>query len=153
QSYAAYLFQRLEQCSEVNPDDRITNAADVLLDSPGNRTTADASLDLLGSIRTAVSARVLAHIVSEPMLDEDLEMKAYTYLRAMWPLSRHYILYSLKPHTHEDLPFRWFQLLIDSGEPSAVDRILEELVVHGSNTEYHEDLMALVELLGQARDP
>jgi hypothetical protein len=153
QSYTAYLFQRLEQCSELGPDERITTAADVLLDSPGDRASAGVSLDLLRSIATAVSARILAHVISEPMLDEDLEMKAYTYLREMWPLPRHYILYSLKPHTHEDLPFRWFQLLIDSGEPSAVDRILEELLVHGGNEEYHEDLIALVELLRQARDP
>src|SRR5262249_31546934 len=152
-SYTAYLFLRLEQCSEIAPDERITTAADLLLESPQDRSAAETSIDLLGSIRSAVSARVLAHVVSEPLLDEDLEMKAYNYLRAMWPLPRHYILYSLKPHTHEDIPFRWFQLLVDCDEPSAVDRILEELVAHANHLAYREDLRALVELLGQTRDP
>lgn len=152
-SYTAYLFERLEACSETTPDERITTAADLLLDSPGDRPAAEASIELLGSIRSAVSARVLAHIISEPMLDEDLEAKAYEFVRAMWPLPRHYILYSLKPHTHEDIPFRWFQLLIDSDEPSTVDRILEEVLVHSGDSNYREDLAALVELLGRARDP
>ena len=53
------------------------------------------------------------------MLEEDLEMTAYAFLRAMWPLPRHYIFYFLKLHTHEDIPFRWFQLLMDSEEPAA----------------------------------
>src|SRR5262249_33260929 len=133
QSYTAYLFRRLEECSEATPDDRITAATDVLLDSPDDRARTEASIDLLGSIRSAVSARVLAHVISEPLLDEDLELKAYHYVRFMWPLPRHYILYSLKPHTHEDIPFRWFQLLTECDEPSAVDRILEELLVHGAD--------------------
>jgi tetratricopeptide (TPR) repeat protein len=153
QSYTSYLFRKLEQCSDVAPDERVTAAADLLLESPEDTTAADASIDLLGSIPSPVSARVLAHAVSEPALDEDLEAKAYMHLRAMWPLARHYILYSLKPHAHEDLPFRWFQLLIDCDEPSAVDRILEEIVVHGDSPAYREDLLALVELLTQARDP
>jgi hypothetical protein len=71
----------------------------------------------------------------------------------MWPLSRHYILYSLKAHAHEDIPFRWFQLLVDCEEPSAVDRILEEFVVHGGDPDFREDLLALTELLLRARDP
>ena len=152
-SYTAYLFQKLEECAASPPDERLTTAADALLDSPGDRAAAEAALDILGSIRSAASARVLAHVISEPMLEEDLEMKAYTSVKAMWPLPRHYILYSLKPHTHEDIPFRWFQLLIDSGEPSAVDRILEEVLVHGDDPDYREDLLALIELLGEARDP
>jgi hypothetical protein len=87
------------------------------------------------------------------MLPEDLEMKAYEQARRMWPLPRHYILYSLKPHTHEDLPFRWFQLMIENHEPSAVDRILEEVIVHSSHSDYREDLVALVQLLDDAQDP
>jgi tetratricopeptide (TPR) repeat protein len=152
-SYTAYLFQRLEQCSEIKPDERITAAADGLLDSPGDRAVAESSIDFLGSIRSAVSARVLAHVISEPMLDEDLEMKAYNYVAQMWTLARHYILYSLKPHTHEDIPFRWFQLLVDCDEPSAVDRILEEVLVHGGQADYREDLLALTQLLERASDP
>jgi len=152
-SYTAYLFQRLEQCSEIKPDERITAAADGLLDSPSDQAMAESSIDFLGSIRSAVSARVLAHVISEPMLDEDLEMKAYNYVAQMWPLARHYILYSLKPHTHEDIPFRWFQLLVDCDEPSAVDRILEEVLVHGGQADYREDLLALTQLLERASDP
>jgi hypothetical protein len=152
-SYTAYLFERLEQCSAAGPDERITTAADTLLDSPEDRARAEACIDLLASIRSAVSARILAHVISEPMLEEDLEMKAYNHVREMWPLPRPYILYSLKQHTHEDLPFRWFQLLIDCNEPPAVDRILEEFVFHGGNPDYREDLLALVQLLEQARDP
>jgi hypothetical protein len=152
-SYAAYLFERLEHCSEIPADETITAAADALLDASGDRAAAEASVDRLGSIRSAESARVLAHVISEPMLEEDLEMKAYSYVRSMWPLPRPYILYSLKPHEHEDIPFRWFQLMIECDEPSAVDRILEELLVHGRDTTFREDLAALVELLGHARDP
>jgi hypothetical protein len=36
-SYTAYLLERLEQCSEAGPDDRITTAADLLFDSPEDR--------------------------------------------------------------------------------------------------------------------
>ncbi len=153
QSYTAYLFNRLEECSEVAPDEKVTAAADALIDSPEDRAAADAALEVLGSTPSAVSARVLAYLISEPMLEEDLELKAYNYARAMWPLSRHYILYSLEPHAHEDLPFRWFQLLIDCDELSAVDRILEEVLVHADDPRYREDLLALIELLHRAGDP
>jgi hypothetical protein len=153
QSYTAYLVQRLETCSETAPDEVITAAADELLEAPGDRSRAEAAIERLASIRSAVSARVLAYVISEPMLDEDLETKAYLAVRALWPLPRAYILYQLKPHEHEDIPFRWFQLMLDCDEPSAVDRILEEVLVHGGDPDYREDLMALVELLRQARDP
>src|SRR5262245_22767531 len=153
ESYTAYLFRKLEECSDKAPDEKITAVADALFDTPEDHGVSDAALDVLGSTPSPVSARVLAHAISEPMLSEDLESKAYEYLRSMWPLPRHYILYSLKPHTHEDLPFRWFQLLIDCDEPSAVDRILEECLVHGNDPNYREDLLALLELLGQTRDP
>src|SRR5262249_1331012 len=66
---------------------------------------------------------------------------------------RPYILYSLKPHTHEDIPFRWFQLFVDCDEPSTVDRILEEFLAHADNPDYREDLLALIELLAQSQDP
>ncbi|HYR86398.1 MAG TPA: hypothetical protein VE422_20090 [Terriglobia bacterium] len=152
QSYTAYLFRRLEECSGKAAD-LVGPIADRLFDSLDDRVAAEAALDALGSIRSPVSARVLAHVVSEPMLEEDLEKKAYALVRAMWPLPRHYIAYSLKPHTHEDLPFRWFQLMIDCDEPSAVDRILEEVLAHAENPDFHEDLQALIGLLGQSRDP
>jgi len=152
-SYTAYLFQRLEYCSETAPDDKLTTAADLLLESPEDREAAETSIGVLAAAPSAVSARVLAHVISEPMLEEDLEMKAYGALRSMWPLPRHYILYSLKPHTHEDIPFRWFQLLVECNEPSATDRILEEVLVHGDDPDYREDLLALVQLLEKAGDP
>jgi hypothetical protein len=44
-------------------------------------------------------------------------------------------------------------LLIDCEEPSAVDRILEEVIVHGDDPTFREDLIALLELLSRARDP
>jgi hypothetical protein len=153
ESYTSYLFARLEECVSTEPDERITTAADVLFDSPEDQAAAEAALDLLASIPSAISARVLTHAISEPLLSEELEKRAYEQVRSMWPLSRHYILYSLKSHAHEDLPFRWFQLLVDCDEASAVDRILEEFVVHGGDPNYREDLLALTELLSQARDP
>ena len=153
ESYTAYLVRRLEQCAEEKPDERVEVAADLLLESPEDRSGAETALNTLGSIRSAESARVLAFIISEPMLEEDLEARAYAHVRGMWPLPRPYIFYSLKPHTHEDIPFRWFQLLVDCDEPSAVDRVLEEVLAHGDQPDYREDLLALVELLGQAGDP
>ena len=154
-TYTAYLFRKLEECTETNTngEDAVAQTADLLFDSLDNRAVAENALDLLGSMQSPVSARVLAHAISEPMLDEDLEMKAYGLLRTMWPLPRHYILYSLRPHTHEDIPLRWFQLLVDSDELTAVDYILEEVFVHAENPSFREDLLALIELLGQAHDP
>jgi hypothetical protein len=153
ESYTAYLVRRLEQCAEERPNERIEAAADLLLESPEDRSSAETALDTLSSIPSAASARVLAFIISEPMLEEDLEARAYAHVRTMWPLPRPYIFYSLKPHTHEDIPFRWFQLLVDCDEPSAVDRVLEEVLAHGNQPDYREDLLALVELLGESRDP
>ncbi len=153
QSYTAYLIRKLEQCADEKPDERIVAAADLLLESPEDRAAAEQAIEILGAIHSATSARVLAHVISEPVLEEDFEMKAYTCVRAMWPLPRPYIFYSLKSHAHEDIPFRWFQLLIDCGEPSAVDRILEEVLAHAKYPDYREDLLALVELLAQVQDP
>src|SRR6266481_1656008 len=153
QSYTEYLVRRLEQCADEKPDEKVETAANLLLESPEDRASAETALQILGSTQSVISARVLAHVISEPMLEEDLEMKAFSYVRAMWPMPRSYILYSLKPHAHEDIPFRWFQLLVDCDEPSVVDRILEEVLAHATDSNYREDLLALVELLGRARDP
>ena len=153
QSYTTYLFRRLETCSDEKPDEKVEAAADLLIESPDDRLAAETAITILGSRRSAVSARVLAHVISEPMLEEDLEMKAYGYAKAMWPLPRPYILYLLKHHTHEDIPFRWFQLFIDCNEPSTVDRILEEILIHAGDPNYREDLLALMEILPQAKDP
>jgi hypothetical protein len=153
QSYTAYLFARLEECVSIEPEEKITLAADTLFEYTSDREAAKSAIEILGSNPSAVSARVLAHAISEPLLPEDLEGAAYGYVRSMWPLPRPYILYLLKPHTHEDLPFRWFQLLVENDEPSAVDRILEETIVHGDDPGFREDLIAVIELLAQARDP
>lgn len=153
QSYTTYLFRRLETCADETPDEKVAAAADLLLESPEDRSAAETALTILGSTRSAVSARILAHVISEPMLEEDLEMKAYEYVQSMWPLPRPYILYLLKPHTHEDLPFRWFQLLADCDEPSTVDRVLEEVIVHADDPDYREDLLALIELFSRTKDP
>ncbi|HYR43047.1 MAG TPA: hypothetical protein VER98_08490, partial [Terriglobia bacterium] len=153
QSYTEYLVRKLEQCADEKPDERVETAADLLLESPEDRSSVETALQILGSTQSVICARVLAHAISEPMLEEDLEMKAFSYVKAMWPMPRPYILYSLKPHTHEDIPFRWFQLLVDCDEASAVDRILEEVVAHATDSNYREDLLGLVELLVQVRDP
>jgi hypothetical protein len=153
QSYTAYLFRKLEACADVKPDEKLEAAADLLLESPDDRSAAETAIATLGSTRSAVSARVLAHVISEPMLEEDLEAKAYRYTQAMWSLARPYIQYLLKTHTHEDIPFRWFQLFVDCDEPSTVDRILEEVLVHAPDPNYREDLLALIELLAHTRDP
>src|SRR5262245_13168243 len=151
-TYTSYLFEKLEECSS-NSVSRESEIADALFECLDDRPAVDTALNTLGSIRSSVSARILAHLVSEPMLEEDLEKKAYDLLRGMWPLPRHYILYSLKGHTHEDIPFRWFQLLVESNEPEAVDRIMEELRAHADDPTFREDLLALLELLSRSGDP
>jgi hypothetical protein len=52
-----------------------------------------------------------------------------------------------------DIPFRWFQLLIDCYEPEAVDRIVEELRAHADDSTFREDLLALIELLPDLPTP
>ncbi len=152
QTYTNYLFQKLEDCAGEGPS-REAEIADALFDSLDDRTAVETALHNLGSIRSAVSARILAHLISEPMLEEDLEMKAYELVRSMWPLPRHYILYSLKAHNHEDIPFRWFQLLVECNAPAAVERILEEVRAHAEDPNFREDLLALIELLAKSADP
>ncbi len=127
--------------------------ADLLFDSSEDREAVETSIEILGGIRTSSSARVLAHVIADPVLPEDLEMRTYGLVKSMWPLPRHYILYTLATHTHEDLSFRWFQLLVESDELAAVDMILEEVLVHAGNPAYTEDLKAIVELLRLSRDP
>src|SRR5262245_47737581 len=127
--------------------------ADLLFQSGEDRTAAETAVDSLAAIPSATSARVLAHAIAEPLLDEDLELKAYAAGRTLWPLQRHFILHELSSHEHEDLPFRWFQLLVECDELSAVDLILGELLIHGEDATYQEDLKALLELLRNSRDP
>jgi hypothetical protein len=63
------------------------------------------------------------------------------------------MLHSLHSHAHEDLPFRWFQLLIEADETTSSDLIYDEMRVHGKSPNYHEDLWALASLLAHSRDP
>jgi hypothetical protein len=127
--------------------------AELLTESPEDRASAELSLAVLSHIRSSVSARVLAYVVSEPMLDEDLEARAYTALRAQWPLARGYMLHSLHSHAHEDLPFRWFQLLIEADETTSSELVYDEMRAHGKSPNYHEDLWALASLLAHSHDP
>ena len=96
--------------------------------------------------RLSVS-RVLAHAISEPLLDEDLEARAFAALKSSWPSPRHYLFYNLRDHPHEDIPIRWFQLFVDVDELTTVELVLEELRAHGDNPDYREDLAALMEVL------
>jgi hypothetical protein len=153
-NYTGYLFSRLETLEPELPDeDKISAAADLLFESTGDRSAAESALDVLCGRITAVSARVLAHAVSEPLLDEDLEARAWTALKSSWPLPRHYMLYSLREHPHEDIPIRWFQLFVDVDEVSTVELVLDELRAHGENSAYLEDLATLMETLHGCRDP
>ena len=127
--------------------------AELLTQFPEDRASAELCLAVLSHIRSSVSARVLAYVVSEPMMDEDLEAQAYTALRSQWPLARGYMLHSLHSHAHEDLPFRWFQLLIEVGETTSSELIYDEMRVHGKSPNYHEDLWALTSLLAHSQDP
>jgi hypothetical protein len=127
--------------------------AELLFEAPDNRESAELSLSVLSLIRCSSSARVLAYATSEPVLPEDLEIQAYKYLRTLWPLPRNYVLFTASDHSHEDLPFRWFQLVVESDELTAVDLILEEMFVHGGDPDYAEDLKVIVELLRLSRDP
>ena len=182
-TYTAYLFDRLQSLDGMAPGEAEVRTmieswkaggipagsliaelqkigrpalgpiAELLTQSPEDRAAAELSLAVLSHIRSSVSARVLAYVVSEPMLDEDLEARAYTALRSQWPLARGYMLHSLHSHAHEDLPFRWFQLLIEVDETTSSELIYDEMRVHGKSSNYHEDLWALASLLAHSRDP
>jgi hypothetical protein len=182
-TYTAYLFERLQSLDGMAPGEAEVRTmidswkaggipagsliadlqqmgrpslgpiAELLTQSPEDRASAEVSLAVLSHIRSSVSARVLAYVVSEPMLDEDLEARAYTALRSQWPLARGYMLHSLHSHAHEDLPFRWFQLLIDADETTSSELIYDEMRMHGKSPNYHEDLWALTSLMADSRDP
>ena len=127
--------------------------ADMLFDNPDDRLCVETAIGLLAGIRTSASARVLAHIIAEPALPEDLEIQAYSGTKSMWPMPRHFILHNIAPHTHEDLSFRWFQILVECDELAAVDMILDEVLMHSDSPPYTEDLKAILELLRLSHDP
>lgn len=152
-NYTAYLLFRLETLDPDAIDERITTAADLLFESTDDRNAADTALDVLCATPSPVSARVLAHAISEPLLDEDHEARAFAALKTSWPLPRHYMLYNLQGHPHEDIPARWFQLFVEVDELTTVDLVLEELRAHGEDPRHHEDLATLMEMLQASRDP
>jgi hypothetical protein len=152
-NYTTYLLSRLEQLDADTTDERIITAADLLFESTGDRTSAEAALGVLCANPSAVSARILAHAISEPLLEEDLEARAFEALKAAWPSPRHYLFYNLREHPHEDIPIRWFQLFVEVDEPATVELVLEELRAHGENPGHQEDLAALMEVLHGCRDP
>jgi len=152
-NYSTYLLSRLEQLNEDTTDDKIVAAADLLFESTGDRSSAETALDVLCNSSSPVSVRVLAHAISEPLLDEDLETRAFASLKSSWPSPRHYLFYNLRDHPHEDIPIRWFQLFVDVDELTTVELVLEELRAHGDTPDYREDLAALMEVLKGSMDP
>jgi len=153
-NYTGYLLSRLESLDPPDPaSDKIATAADLLFESTGDRSAAETALDVLISSPSPVSGRVLAHAISEPLLDEDLEARAYAALKTSWPLPRHYMLYNLREHPHEDIPIRWFQLFVEVDELKAVELVLEELRAHSESPRYQEDLLTLMDTLKASRDP
>jgi hypothetical protein len=152
-NYTGHLLSRLEALEEDSIDEKVTTAADLLFESTGDRGAAETALDILCAARSPVSARVLAHAVSEPLLDEDLEARAFEALKASWPLPRNYMLYSLRDHPHEDIPIKWFQLFVDVNELTTAELVLEELRAHSESPAYLEDLAVLMETLLGCRDP
>jgi hypothetical protein len=127
--------------------------ADLLFGATEDRVAAQTAIEVLAAIRSPVTARVLAHAVSEPLLDEDVESAAFQLLRSSWPLARNYMLHQLRAHSHEDIPILWFQILVQVDEPLAVDLALEEYRAHGHANEFREDLSALADVLESSRDP
>jgi hypothetical protein len=183
QTYTAYLFKQLEwpegqqhpatdladgqigewRSGRLTPDELLAGlttlgpgavapAADLLFDLE-NPASARVAIEALGQIGSTPAARALAHAISEPMLDEDLEQLAFERLRALWPLPRHYMLVMLRRHEHEDLPVRWFQLFAECVELEAVDRTLEEFSRHAADPAHHEDLATILEFLRTSGDP
>ncbi len=133
--------------------DGVPAVADLLFDSLEDPIRNNTALNLLSMIHTPVAAQVLAYTISEPILEEKQEEIARKILRELWPMALPYVLYNLRRHAHEDIPFRWFELLIDTDNTRAVDRILEEVVAHGRSDNYREDLLAILPLLDRSNDP
>ncbi len=127
--------------------------ADMLFDAVDDIEVTRTAIELLAMFETPVTARILAYLVSMPILEEDQEERVETALKEFWPMPLPYVLYNLKKHTHEDLPFRWFQLLIEMNQTRGVERTLEEVAVHSIDQSYHEDLLAILSLLDRSKDP
>lgn len=146
-------FSSLREELDRLGDDATGAIADMLLESPEDESRTGAALDLLAERKHPVAARALAFAISEPLLGEAQERRALALAEAQWPLTRPFVLYHLRRHAHDDIPFRWLELLVNAGEPRAVDRVLEELAVHAHQTESAEDLRAILDLLARSSDP
>ena len=119
----AVMFERVRKLGA----ETVPAVADMLFESLADRSIVETAIELLSMYDDRVSARVLAYLVSEPMLEEDEEAKVRSILKEQWPASRNYILYKLKAHTHEDIPFRWFELLVETGNRAPSTESLKRL--------------------------
>ena len=131
----------------------VPTLAELLLEGAGDPEVAGAAIGRLAGLGSPAAVRTLAYAVAEPLLEEAEEARALEALHALWPGARTYILYRLRQHTHEDIPYRWMELLIDTGELRAVDRILEEVLRHARDASYREDLLMSLDLVGRSADP
>jgi hypothetical protein len=145
-------FELVEKLRTLGPG-CVPPVADMLFESLNDPATVDTSLELLAVLESPLAARVLAYMVSEPILEEAHEERARAILKEFWPLPRKYILFRLKGHTHEDIPFRWIELLVETRDLRGVDRILEEVVAHARSEDYKGDLLAILGLMDRSEDP
>ena len=148
-------FGRLALCKRLRElgTGSVAAVADMLFESLEDATAIETALELLSILESPVAARVLAYLVSEPILEEDQEDRARSILKEFWPLPRSYMLYKLRQHSHEDIPFRWLELLIETDDTRAVDRVLEEVVAHGRARSHREDLLTALGLVDRSNDP
>jgi len=151
--YTRRLFARLEGTEGAEAVDDLGETIDQVFEFAGDPEIAGAAIGRLARLASPVAARALAYAVAEPVLDETLEEQASEALRAGWPAGRAYILYNLRLHAHEDIPFRWLELLVAANELRAVDRILEEVLKHARDPAFRTDLLASLDLLGRSADP
>ena len=141
-----------EKMRDIGPGSAAA-VADMLFEAVDDVGVTETGVELLAMFETPVAARVLAYLVSVPILEEEQEGRAQAALKELWPMPMPYFLYNLKKHTHEDLPFRWFELLVQMDQTRAVERTLEEVAVHSHDQSYHEDLLAILSLLDRSNDP
>jgi hypothetical protein len=158
--YSKRLFDRLEL--SPGPGETAASLVDVICEEENDAETSALAVASLGQLALGVDAqdpdrgvaiRALAYLISEPILEEALEEQAMSLLGSSWPAPRNYMLYGLRRHTHEDLPYRWIELLIELEEPRAVDRILEEVLIHARDSAFRQDLLGLLDLTARSRDP
>jgi hypothetical protein len=159
--YSERLFTALAETDSRATTEKVTRCVDELFESPDVPEAARSAISRLeevsretpGSPDCGVAQRALAYAVSEPLLEESLEEQACSALRSAWPASRSFLLYNLRKHHHEDLPFRWLELLVTVSELRGVERILEEVLWHAPDRQYREDLLVALDLTSRSTDP